>query len=80
MTLKVTISHSSPGYAKRALITQVDAKGIPQGLSQGCVAAYQKIVKDGESVELYVHNGNSLLVEELESEAEAEAKKVVPAA
>lgn len=80
MTLKVTISHSSPGYAKRALVTQVDSKGVPQGLAQGCVAAYQRIVNDGESVDLYVHNGNSLLVEELEVETEEEKAKRLAAA
>ena len=79
MTLKVTITHSTPGYPKRALVTPVDKNGVPHGLAQGQVAAYQKVIADGQSADFYVHDGNSLLVEEREAEA-AEEKAAKEAA
>lgn len=56
MTLKVTISHSNPGYPMHAVVKQ--SNGNPDTR-----------ISDGGSAEFYVHSGNSLTVVEVAAEA-----------
>lgn len=57
----------------RAKITQLDSKGAPQGFPDQ-TKAYEKIVADSESVELYVNSGNRLHIEEIGPADPVEAK------
>lgn len=59
MTLKVRISHASPGYLKRASVQVFTPETMtPQGEPH--------LLADGQSVELYVHSGAAIRVDEID--------------
>lgn len=58
MTLSLKITHNSPSYGMRALITPTSPTGL-------MIDADARIVADGETVELLVHSGRHLHVQEI---------------
>ena len=60
MTTKVTITHSTPGYYKNILVTQIDSDGLQRAHTP------EVTIKDGESHEFYLYENHHLYLKEVD--------------
>lgn len=63
MTIRVKIDHLQPGYDRAITVQEQDVDAVGQAIPRN-QPYYNHVVQPGQSVELYVHSSQALVVTE----------------